>query len=193
MFDDHMIRASVLGLFGVVIAWYLFVQNRGALRSLLRHAAMWVFIFGTIVVGYGLWTDTQFAGLPRQSVFATEGRVEVPRSMDGHYHVTLRINGIAVPFVVDTGASDMVLSRADAQRVGIDPDALVFTGLANTANGQVQTAPVRLVEVKLGEIHDEYVPAIVNNGDMRRSLLGMSYLGRFERIEISDNRLILVR
>ncbi len=193
MTEDHMIRAGMLGFIGLVMAWYLFVQNRGALRSLLRHAAMWVFIFTAIVTGYGLWTDTQFAGLPRQAVFATDGRVEVPRGFDGHYHVSLVINGVSVPFVVDTGASDLVLSAADAKRVGIDPDSLIFTGRANTANGQVQTASVQLLEVKLGDIRDEFVPAIVTNGDMRSSLLGMSYLGRFDRLEISDNRLILVR
>lgn len=193
MTDDHMIRAGMLALFGLVIAWYLIVQNRGALLSLMRHATMWVFIFTTIVVGYGLWTDTQFAGLPRQSVYATEGRVEVPRSFDGHYHVTLEINGVPVPFVVDTGASDMVLSRSDAERVGLDLGELIFTGRANTANGQVETAPVRLADVRLGDIRDAFVPAVVNGGEMRSSLLGMSYLGLFERLEISGNRMVLVR
>jgi aspartyl protease family protein len=52
---------------------------------------------------------------------------------------------------------------------------------------------VRLDQVRLGGIEDQFVPAIVNGGEMQKSLLGMSYLSRFSRIEIAENRLILVR
>ncbi len=193
MTDDHMIRAAVLGFAAVFMAWYLIVQNRGALATLFRHAAMWVLIFGTIVVGFSLWTDTSFGTIPRQATFASDGRIEIPRGIDGHYHATLDINGVPVPFVVDTGASDVVLSRQDAQRIGIDLDNMVFTGIANTANGQVKTAKVRLEQVELGDIRDTYVPAVVNNGEMRGSLLGMSYLNRFDHIEITDGKLVLTR
>lgn len=193
MLEDHWIRASILGILGLFIAWYLFVQNRHALASLVRHAAMWVFIFLSIIVGYGLWSDGELSGLPKRAVFSEEGRVEVARDFSGHYNVVMQINGVSVPFVVDTGATDMVLSRQDAERVGIDLERLVYTGRANTANGSVETAQVRLEDVRLGDIHDQNVPAIVNNGDMAGSLLGMSYLSHFSRIAIENNRLVLER
>ena len=102
--------------------------------------------------------------------------MEVPRAFDGHYYLTLDLNGVPVDFVVDTGATDMVLTRADAARIGLDPDALAYTGVAGTANGQVRTARVRLDEVSLGGILDRNLPASVNEGVMDTSLLGMSYL-----------------
>jgi aspartyl protease family protein len=166
---------------------------RGQLGALVRQATSWALLFALLVIGYGVFSDQRSLSLPRQSVFAEAGRVEIPRSRDGHYHVVLDVNGAPIEFIVDTGATDMVLSRQDALRAGIDPDNLLFSGLAQTANGRVETAPVRLREVRLGAMSDANVRAVVNGGEMRRSLLGMSYLNSFDRIEINDGRLILER
>lgn len=165
---------------------------RGQLGALVRTATSWALLFALVVIGYGVFND-QRTPLPRQSVFAEEGRVEIPLGRDGHYHVVMDVNGAPIEFIVDTGASDVVLSMQDAARAGINPENLMFSGLAMTANGRVETAPVRLREVRLGAIADENVRAVVNGGEMRRSLLGMSYLNSFDRIEINDGRLILER
>ena len=66
-------------------------------------------------------------------------------------------------------------------------------GRAQTANGEVRTASVRINEVILGNMLDRNVPALVNSGEMDTSLLGMSYLQKFSRIEIADNTLVLER
>jgi clan AA aspartic protease (TIGR02281 family) len=70
---------------------------------------------------------------------------------------------------------------------------LIFVGTANTANGTVRTAPVWLASVSLGGMTDTDVRAVVNEGQMDGSLLGMTYLGLFGRIEIADGKLILSR
>ena len=103
------------------------------------------------------------------------------------------VNGVPIEFVVDTGASQLVLTERDARRAGIDISNLAFTGRANTANGTVKTAPVRLDEIRFGGISDRNIAAVVNGGEMTQSLLGMSYLESFGRIEISGGRLILER
>jgi len=120
------------------------------------------------------------------------GDIVLRRSRDGHFYARLGINGVDIPFVVDTGATHMVLSKADAAKAGIDPDSLVYIGRANTANGQVRTARIRLDEVAFGERIDQRVPATVNGGELTTSLLGMSYLDRFSRIEIERDNLRLV-
>ena len=94
---------------------------------------------------------------------------------------------------MDTGASDIVLSKQDARRVGFDPDALPYYGRAMTANGEVRTAPVRLESVSLEGIQDSNVSARVNGGELQQSLLGMAYLQRYEQITITGNRMILIR
>jgi aspartyl protease family protein len=117
----------------------------------------------------------------------------VPRSPDGHYYLTLDVNDMPVRFVLDTGATSIVLTQADARRAGIDPGALAYTGRASTANGTVRTAAVRLETIALGPVVDRQVPAVVNEGEMQQSLLGMSYLQRWGSIEIAGGALTLTR
>ena len=165
-------------------------QGRAALRRALGQAAAWALIFTAVALGVGLFQDIR-SQMPVQSQVG--GVIEVPRGPDGHYHLTLGLNGTPVRFVVDTGASDMVLSRADAARAGVDLDEVVYTGLAQTANGTVRVAGVRLKEVRLGDLVDRNVRASVTDGEMEGSLLGMSYLERFARISIERGRLVLER
>jgi len=119
--------------------------------------------------------------------------VIVPRANDGHYYVTLDIDDTPVRFVIDTGASDVVLTQDDARKIGIDVDNLFFGGIANTANGEVRTARVKLHNVRLGEITDLVIPASVNAGEMDTSLLGMSYLQRYNKIELGGGKMVLRR
>ena len=116
----------------------------------------------------------------------------VSRNIDGHFYLSLVINGIPVRFVADTGASNMVLTQKDAERLGINPADLVYLGQARTANGTVRTARVKLPVVELGPYRDENFPAWVNEGEMFGSLLGMEYLSLY-RVEIAGDRMILRR
>jgi aspartyl protease family protein len=193
MTADDFGRLGYLALLGGVLLLYMLIANRDRLGQVLRHAMLWGLIFLGAIAAFGLWGDVRHQVAPSQSVSISEGRVEVPRSGDGHYYLTLEIDGQRVRMVVDTGATDMVLSRADAQRVGLDTETLTFTGRAQTANGMVRTARVTLDEVSVGGIIDRNVTAWVNEGDMAISLLGMSYLQRFARIEIERDRLVLTR
>ncbi|KAA9005655.1 retropepsin-like aspartic protease family protein [Histidinibacterium aquaticum] len=182
---------AYLVLLGLAVGGWLIASNRESTGKMLKQAATWALIFVGVALAVGLWTDIR-SQMPQQSVLS-ERAISVPRGYDGHYRLTLEINGAPVDFVVDTGASEMVLSRADAKAVGIDLADLAYTGTAATANGTVRTAPVRLETVSLGPIEDRNVRALVNEGELYGSLLGMGYLQRFERIEIADDELILTR
>ena len=100
---------------------------------------------------------------------------------------------MSVDFVVDTGATDIVLSQADASRIGLDLGQLAFTGRASTANGIVETARVTLDKIEIANVIDRNVSAIVNKGELFGSLLGMGYLQRWGRIEIENGVLSLTR
>lgn len=193
MNGDDIGQLVYLGaLAAVIVSWYV-VQNHGGLGKMVRDAAAWIFIFiGTLAV-IGLWGDIRQSVMPQQTVFEEQGRIELPRAEDGHYYVDLDINGNRVPFVVDTGATSVVLTQQDAKRIGIPPESLVFFTQAMTANGPVDTAPVTLDDVALGPFHDVDIPAYVNGGDMDMSLLGMTYLNRFASIQITGNTMILQR
>lgn len=185
-------RVLYLVLLLVAVAGWFIAENRNSFGKVMRTALAWGLIFLGVVAGYGLWSDIRQDVVPRQSVMSS-GAIEVPRSPDGHYHLTLRLNDVPVDFIVDTGASEVVLTRDDAQRIGLDLSDLAFTGRAVTANGAVQTARARVDDITLGPLADTNFPVSVNDGDMFKSLLGMSYLQHFDRIEISNGRLVLER
>jgi aspartyl protease family protein len=191
MDGDTLARVAYLGLLIVAVGGYLLVEYRGRLGQAARGFMAWGLIFVGVAAGYGLWTDMRTQLNPRQSV-ATSGAIELPRAPDGHYYLTLEINGKPLEFLVDTGATNIVLSHRDAERLGLDLTDLVYLGSAQTANGLVRTARLTLTDVRLGPIRDEALTAFVTDGDMEESLLGMDYLGRF-RIEIAADRMILTR
>ncbi|EAU44658.1 retropepsin-like aspartic protease family protein [Salipiger bermudensis] len=186
-------RLAYLGLLALALVLWFFFRDRTRLGLKLQYLGVWALILLGAIAAVGLWGDIRQTVMPQQAVFAEDGRVALPRAPDGHYYVSLDLNGVPTRFVVDTGATGMVLSRNDAERAGLTPDQLIFRGQANTANGMVRTAPVRLESVGLGPFTDRNVRAYVNEGEMRTSLLGMSYLQRFDRLEISNGQLILER
>jgi len=179
-------------LTGAIVGFFL-MQNRRNLGKLAQQAAVWGLIFLGAIAAIGLWSDIRSTVMPRQAVFGDRGRIEVPRAPDGHFYLTAKLNGTPVRFIVDTGASQLVLSRRDAARIGIDPANLQFTGMAGTANGRVRTAPIRIAKLEIGPISDRNVRASVNGGDLNSSLLGMGYLQRFSKFEITGDTLILTR
>ncbi|MEM6479217.1 MAG: TIGR02281 family clan AA aspartic protease, partial [Pseudomonadota bacterium] len=132
-----------------VIGGGFFLSNRPSLGQTARTMGTWFLIFVGLIVAYGLWDDVQSEFVASQALVA-EGEVSVPRMPDGHFYLTLDINDVPVDFVVDTGATDVVLSDADARRVGLDVDNLPFFGQAMTANGPVDIARVTLERVELG-------------------------------------------
>ncbi len=192
MSSDDFARLAYLVLLGLAVGGWFIASGRENWGKTAQQLAIWGLIFVGVVAAYGLWNDISRDIAPRQSILAG-GTVEIPRGNDGHYALTLDINGTPVDFLVDTGASQMVLSQRDAARVGIDLGTLAYLGQAQTANGTVRTAAVRLETVTLGEISDTGLRAVVNEGDIDASLLGMTYLNLFERIEIQGDRMLLIR
>ena len=95
--------------------------------------------------------------------------------------------------MVDTGATSVVFSKADARRLGLDPAALRFDRVMSTANGRTSAAAIQLREIAIGPIVVTDVPALVNAADLPEPLLGMSLLERMSAVEIKGGRLTLRR
>jgi aspartyl protease family protein len=192
MSPDDTATALYLSLLGGALMLSYVLASRMNIGRMLQQAGIWVLIFMGAIAVIGIWPEIQRTITPRQAVME-DMTIVLPRARDGHYYMTLDINGVDVEFVVDTGASQVVLTQQDAVRIGLDPISLSYLGTANTANGTVRTAAVRLNTVSVGGITDEGVRAVVNGGDMNGSLLGMTYLNYFDSITIKDGELILSR
>jgi len=109
------------------------------------------------------------------------GKQSVSLTADGRGHfVTLgSINGGSTRFLVDTGATYVALSAAEARRLGIDYQK-GERGMASTANGVVQVFRVTLNTVKIGDVAVNQVQASVSEAPLEATLLGMSFLNRVE-------------
>ena len=155
---DELGRMAYLVLLLVAVGGFLLFELRARPGKTLRLAAAWAMIFLGVIALAGLWGDIRQAVAP-QARMLEGGRIEVPMGGDGHFHLTARVNGQPVRFVIDTGATTIALAEDDARRAGIDPDSLAFVGQARTANGMVQTATVMLDSLTIGEIA-EYLSLI---------------------------------
>jgi aspartyl protease family protein len=121
------------------------------------------------------------------------GSASLNRKSDGHYWGTADIDGVAVSFLVDTGATKVALTRRDAERVGIDPESLTFDIPINTAGGEVRGAIVTLPSIRFGNVEIEGVEALVLEDRLEQSLLGMSFLGELYSYEFRRKQLIIRR
>lgn len=191
MDGDSFARVTYLVLIALAVGGALIAQSRGQWGKLAQQAAIWGLIFVGVIAGYGLWSDIGPQLLPRQEVISSSGQIVLPRGPGGHYYATVKIDGTPVQFVVDTGATGVVLTKSDAQRLGLHPDELTYMGMADTANGMVRTAHVTLHDVQLGGLTVPSMGASVNDGQMQMSLLGMTYLRRFSKLEIIGNKMVL--
>ena len=168
-----------------------------------RNALVWVGITGALLAGYAYREEAQDVAhrvslglVPGSAVtrLSDDGtaRVQVGRDRAGHFAVTGEVDGVDVRFLVDTGASTIALSAADARRVGFDPERLRYTQPINTANGRAFAAPVTLETVSVGGIERRRVAASVSPpGALSQSLLGMNFVGTLSSFTIRGDRLIL--
>jgi aspartyl protease family protein len=110
----------------------------------------------------------------------------------GHFEVDARVNGRSIDFMVDTGASLVIMRESDANRVQIFPKASDYTATVSTANGKIKAAPAKLDRVEVGDITVFDVPALVLPDDvLGQNLLGVSFLSRLKRYEYADGRMVL--
>jgi len=110
----------------------------------------------------------------------------------GHFQVETRIDGRSVDFIIDTGASLVVLRESDAARVGIRPRPSDYTATAITANGRIKAARATVDRIELGGITVYDVPAMVLPDEaLAKNLLGVSFLSRLRRYEYANGRIVL--
>jgi len=186
-------RLVYLGLLAAVLLGSVLMTRRGAFKKAAFQGGIWLVIFAAMIAAVGIWQDIRSPQRSASSFTTKEGNVVISQGGDGHYRVKIKVNDQTLSFLVDTGASHVVLTQSDAKALGFKLENLQFWNTAMTANGPVSTAPVRLRQMALGPYVDRNVSASVNSGEMQQSLLGMSYLNLYSSIEISQKKMVLKR
>jgi aspartyl protease family protein len=125
-------------------------------------------------------------------VSAGQHKMELTSSRDGHFRVDARVDGRHIDFLVDTGASLVIMRETDAATVGIRPMLRDYTAVVSTANGKIKAAPTKLERIEIGDITVFDVPALVLPDEaLAQNLLGVAFLSRLRRYEYAGGRMLL--
>jgi len=186
--------ALLIFIGGAVLALF-----RERIAEAFQAAAFWVVIGLLLAVGYTYRHDLRDIGdrvlselMPGRAVSRGGNTVEISRGNRGEFQVTAEINGARIATVYDTGASAVVLTQEAAKAAGLPLDFLNYSVAVETANGRTRAAPVTLDRIKVGAITERAVPALIAQpGQLRTSLLGMSFLNRLRSSEVRGDRLVL--
>jgi aspartyl protease family protein len=161
----------------------------------------WAFrqLFGWLAAGlviYYITVANRAPTTPAPETAAVAPRpVAVPNSLEfhaeknGHVVLDVAVNGTPVRMVVDTGATVVTLTKADAASAGVG-GGLSYSLTFQTANGRTRAAPVRLREIRIGQLEIDNVQAVVVE-NLGISLLGQSFLRRLDSYEMRDGVLTM--
>ena len=175
--------------------------SRRNMGETLRNLTIWLVIILALATLYLYRQEALAVGnrllaglVPGRAVVVTtsEGGEEIilHKLLNGHFEADVSINGQTISMLVDTGASMVALSRADAERVGIIPENLDYSMTVMTANGRSRAAPVTLTSVTIGPIVRNNVAAsVAEDGKLDQSLLGMSFLETLGSLQMQTDEL----
>jgi len=195
----NLIYLAVLGALvssGILASGQRFGQT-------VRTLAIWLLVILALMTGYEYRYELQDVAhrvsgglVPGSPLSITDGdgraTVTLQKRTDGHFDATVMINGHAVHTMIDTGATATVLTAADAEAAGFDPQAFVFNVPVSTANGVAYAARVVADEVSVGGISRTNLPLLVTeSGGLGQSLLGMNFIGTLSGFDVRGDRLVL--
>jgi aspartyl protease family protein len=199
--NDDFASVVYLGLFGAVVGAGVIGAHRD-MSEMLRNLMIWLVIILGLLTGWLYRDQAEEIALnlaaelvPGRPMVLSDDQgqaVSIRKSLNGHFDAAGRVNGAEVDFLIDTGATTIALSHADALRVGFSDRNLNYTLIINTANGQARAAPVRIESVTIGSITRTGLRAMVAEpGKLDQSLLGMNFISSLTAFEMRKGEVIL--
>jgi len=192
--------AALIGKIGflVLVGGAALTLFRDRFFQAVQWTLLWVVIALVLVVAYSYRLelldvgDRVLAELAPGRAASHGGAVEIARSRSGEFHVATQVNGAPVPMVLDTGASAVVLTHEAAKAAGLPLEFVRYNVNVETANGRAQAAAVTLDRITVGGIVERAVPALIAQpGQLKTSLLGMSFLNRLDGWEVRGGKLMM--
>lgn len=163
-----------------------------------RNVALWCGVFAVLGLIYTYRNELQNVGdrirselVPGYPVTTGAHEMTIGASEGGGFYVEGKINDAPALFLVDTGATDIVLSPADAKRAGIDLAGLSYSQPFGSAHGVGWGASAHVSRLVVGPIELHDVAVSIDKSPMDSSLLGLAFLKRLESFEVRGGRLML--
>lgn len=194
---DAAMMVRMAAILAVISSGLLFVREIN-LKQTIRNILMWIGVAGVLALGFAYQEPLREVAIrlrsgfiPGEPVHTGTREMVISESEGGNYLVYGTVNGARVRFLVDTGASDIVLSPSDARRANIDFGLLDFDHSYETANGVGKGALTRVRTLSVGGVNFTDVAVSVNGAEMNASLLGMVFLRKFKSFSFSQGKLTL--
>ena len=200
--SNTLATVSVSAVWAILIGSTLFGSGSNFANT-LKQLAIWTGIILLLMAGYVFRYDLQdlgsrFSGgiIPGSPISVTNenGRTQVVliRAENGHFEANAGVNGKSIRFLVDTGASAIVLSATDAQKAGINLNELNYSIITQTANGTGRSARAQIDNLYLGGIERTNLTVMVAQpGKLSQSLLGQQFMESLSSYEKRGDRLTL--
>jgi aspartyl protease family protein len=189
---------TYLAVILMVLVASLLSRRELRLAKLLKYLAMWSVVGLVAVSIYAYRYDfhdfkNRILGeiAPANVRVNNSGELVINLAQDGHFYMDAKVNGVKLRFMIDTGASDVVIGTKEAEILGINLKKLIFNKVYQTANGKSLGATIVFDEVEVGGVKFNDIAASVNSSDMGTPLLGMSFLRQFKKYEFYQDKLVL--
>jgi aspartyl protease family protein len=199
---DQFARLAYFAALLVLVTGFGYFFYYSRIGEMIRATLFWVMIALLLALAYSYRFELEaiservlselLISRPATTSGVTGATVQVARARGGDFSVQVELNGKPVSMLVDTGASSVVLTQEAAKAANLPIDLLKYDVPIETASGRARAAAVVIDQIAVGGIVERRVPALVSApGDLRTSLLGMSFLNRLRSFEVTGGRLIM--
>jgi len=197
---DSIMRIVYVVLLLGLVAGGVSVKAQGGWLKTFRNILLIILAFAVLIVGYtykdqfgGVYSRVKAELIPGSPQNIGGGEVILRRSSySGQFETTALVNGIQTEFLIDTGASAVVLPYKVGKEIGFTDADLNFVLQVSTANGTTFVAPVRLNALKIGDIVVNDVRAAVSQPEeLSTGLLGMTFLNKLDGFSVSGDVMTL--
>ena len=181
----------------IVLVGSSLLARRLPLGQSLKMAIAWLLIFGAAFLAFTLKDD--FAALGRRAyaeaigdnvVSSGHGEIRIRQSDDGHFYINGDVNGHAVRFLIDSGATITTLSRSTAEAAGVQRDGS-FGVMVDTANGTAMFDRGTVERLQLGPINRAGVAVHISRGGDELNVIGMNFLSSLSAWGVEGRTLVM--
>lgn len=188
-----------LKIFCLIIIFLSLTNSKIKFSMIIRTVFIWLFIIFIFIAMYSYKYEIQnfFSRIianiiPYRTYMNDDKSISIKISDNNHYMINAIVDGVEILFLIDTGATNTVLSLKDAKLIGADIDNLIYNIPVNTANGISFCASYKIDYIEIGDIKISDMSILISK-NMDESLLGMSFLNRLKSFQFSDNVLTLYK
>ena len=186
----------VLALGFLTLAVSALLSQRLSWRSLIGGLVRWTCIFTILFVVFAYRDDLNMAWQRLQSEWGPNRTEVVGRSLrirpqGGHWFVSAEVNGKAVRFMIDTGATISAMGSEEAARIDLQPSSFGFPVVIQTANGSVQARRATMERLKVGPIERADLSVLVGPSFGDLNVLGVNFLNTLSSWRVERGVMIL--